>query len=212
MRTSAEVRDRLVKRLDFSLAHPSLVTVTRALDGYFWTLLGDLAFIDGSESDLQRAFEVVLENRDVWGSFGTETTVGGLMPRRVVAQVRASIWAEVAHRCALVNVSGERIRHPEAWEDAVLSLLSAINGNLTGRDVVGLAGEASIGGKSWLGFVDEGGRWFHVYLARWQEPGDAQPHGGYVDSGEAMVVALRIPADTFAEGLMLTPFGAEGVP
>lgn len=207
MRTSLEIRQRLIERLAFSITRPNMMTTTHDLDGYFRILLDDLAFIDGAESIVQAAFETIIRERRLWSSTGTLNTVGELMPRRVVDQVRASIWAEVAYSGGWVNVDSKGIRRPEAWDEARSRLQLAIDGDLTGQELADLVGDPSISSTSWLGFVDESGRWFHVDLDRYQEPSETRSHGRYVGTDEAMVVALRSPADTFAEGLMLTPFG-----
>jgi hypothetical protein len=137
------------------------------------------------------------------------------MPERAALQTRASIWAEVAYLCGWLTHAAGRVRLAEQWNVARDALRSAAHADLTGRDVTALAGDPTFGGDSWRGFVDVDGRWFHVDLDMWQEPSPAHPEGRYLGQEQredARVVAVRVPATRFAEGVLLTPYGMARMP
>jgi len=144
VRTSAEVRERLLQRLSFSITRPEMMTTSSDLDGYFQVLLGDLAFIDETGDEVQPAVQAIIKDRGLWGSTGTLHRVSELVPARVAVKVRASIWAEVGFKLGWVAVDPAHVRSPQAFEAAVTNLHNAIDRDLAGRDLRGLIGDPSI--------------------------------------------------------------------
>lgn len=204
MRSAELVRDRFVERLNDAVRRPGLWTPLIFEDQFFEGLLGDLAFIDGSEADLQAAVFEVVDARGLRSSIGTRGPLGKLLPERYLSSAIAALWAEIAGR--LGWLSHDPV--PSAvWESGRAALEAAVREDLRGRDVRDLIAVPSVEARAWMALVAADGRWLVAHVDPWEPRLGAESQGGFVSFDEARVVGISFPAASFADGLRLTPHG-----
>ena len=138
---------------------------------------------------------------------GMRGALAGLVADTAIAAVIASLWAEVAWRFGWLDL--EAMAAPDDWEAARIRLEAAVVHGLTGAQALALLeGRPSFEAREWFALVAEDGRWLYVDLDVWQPPSERHPEGRYVFAGEALVPHVRVPAPSFAAGLLVTPHAA----
>ena len=207
VRPVEEVRARLVERLDHALRRPEMWAPVDGLDGFFEGLLRDLAFIDEVEEGLAEAIAATVEGKGLKSPVGMRGPLAGLMSGNAIAAVIASLWADVAWRFGWLHLDARAT--PEDWEAARIRLETAVIHGLTGAQALALLeGPPSFEGREWFALVAEDGRWLYFDLDVWRPPSERHPEGRYVPAGEARVRHVRVPAPSFAAGLLVTPHAA----
>jgi hypothetical protein len=181
-------------------------TTGREMQLYAGNLLADLCFLDERDEELRAVVEE-LRRFGKLGVHGPFTAVFGA-ERRCVPEV-ASVYADVFHRFGYLSV--DRLLTPDEWAP-----FATIRDWVADRDIRRSEVEATFGppsrvvdkrvlcyapedGSGWA-FVDCWPRQVERY-----EPGSGRFE--VLTEDDPLVRDIRVPADSFEDGLVLTLFG-----
>lgn len=207
MRSAEELRDRWLDLVTKVFARVGMYASTGSeMQLYAANLLGNLCFLDEREDE----FRAATDELGKYGKFGVHgpfTAIFGA-ERRCVPEV-ASVYAELFHRFGYLSV--DRLLTADEWAP-----FADMRDWVADRDIRRGEVEAAFGtpslvvDKQVLCYVPaDGSGW--VFVDCWDERTPRyQPGQGSFDvpvETDPLVRDIRVPADTFEDGLVLTLFG-----
>jgi hypothetical protein len=106
MRSNEEIRSRVLEVLESMLRHPSMHGVDQGFELAIRNRLSDLAFIDGSDATLERAFERLRKQR-TFGECGAAGTLAAITtdPTDALASIYARVATELGYFVPLRRLS-----------------------------------------------------------------------------------------------------------
>lgn len=180
----------------------------RAMDVLAWTTLADLMYLDSRDEE----FTALRKERDqFYGKLGVVGPFEACFGKETKYTVEvASVWAAQFHRLGYLELQG----YPRAaWEALATEVPTLYDQQDVRRSqVVARHGEPTLAvGKDVLCYApDDLGQWiffdfFHGYATKYVEgKGRFEWSDEYHDP---LLRNVRLPAPTFAEGLVLTLYG-----